>query len=119
MSAEWVFNRNGKAVVILDIDCFRNRRGQVIAWTSSSSVYNISGRHIGWFDDGVLYDSRNGVLGFTRSRSGSLPSVPGLGGTPGMPGFTGRPGRPGFSGAPGRPGKGMWSNEDLESYFSN
>jgi len=118
MSAEWVFNRDGKAVVILDIDCFRNNRGQVIAWTSRGSVYKINGHHAGWFDNGVLYDSRNSALGFIRNYSSSLPSVPGLGGTPGMPGFTGKPGRPGFSGAPGRPGKGAWSSEDLENYFS-
>ena len=59
------------------------------------SVYSLNGTHIGWFDGGVIYDAQNCALAFTRNRTGSLPSVPGIGSTPGMPGFSVRnPGAP-------------------------
>jgi len=115
--SNWIFDRNGHATVILDSDCIRSSRGQVIAWISRNNVYTLQGSHCGWFEDGVLYDSHNRVLGFLPNATGYLPSRPGIGGTPGTPGFAGHPGRPGFSGAPGRPGCGGWSNEDLAMYF--
>lgn len=115
--ADWMFDRNGHATLIHDSDCFRDGHGKVIAWISGNSVYSLRGRHRGWFEDGVLYDSQNRVLGFLHDATGYLPSRPGTGGAPGMPGFGGRPGRPGFSGIPGRPGHGGWSNEDLSTYF--
>jgi len=114
---QWIFDRNGRATLILDSDCFRNNRGQVVAWISGTNVYTLNGRHCAWFEDGVLTDSHNRVLGFLRNATGHLPSRPGIGGTPGTLGFAGRPGRPGFSGTPGRPGRGGWSTEDLQTYF--
>ena len=115
--AEWVFDRNGCPTLILDSDCIRNSRGQVLAWIYNNSVYTMQGRHVGWFENGVLSDSRNQVLGFTRNATGPTPGRPGLSGTPGMPGFAGRPGRPGLAGAPGRPGRGGWSLENITAYF--
>lgn len=115
--AEWIFDRGGRPTLILDSDCIRNSRGQVVAWISNNSVYTMQGRHVGWFDGGVISDSRNQVLGFIRNATGSTPGRPGLAGTPGLPGFGGRPGRPGFAGAPGRPGRGGWSIENLSAYF--
>lgn len=114
---EWIFDKTGRATLILDTDCIRNNHGQMVAWISENNVFDLAGHHRGWFEDGVLADSRNHVLGFLRDATGHLPSRPGLGGTLGMPGFTGRPGRPGFSGVPGRPGRGGWSSEALATYF--
>jgi 4-fold beta flower protein len=116
--SNWIFDRHGRASIILDEDCFRDRHGKVIAWTSGNNIYSLRGKHCGWYEDGVLYDSGNRILGFLRGATGHLPSIPGIGGTPGTPGFTGRPGRPGFGGTPGRPGRGGWSDNSLESYFS-
>lgn len=119
MNAYWIFNRNGQATIIWDGDCFRNKCGQVIAWTTKEFIYNIRGQHVGWFEEGVLYDSFNRALGFVRDCTGYLPSLPGISGTPGMPGFTGKPGKPIFSSPTGRPGLGSWSSENLENYFSS
>jgi len=116
MSA-WVYGRNGQATIIHDNDCFRSSHGHVVAWINGNSVYSLTGLHVGWYDDGVLYDSGNNVIGFLRDCTGSLPSQPGIGGTPGTPGFGGRPGRPGFDGVPGRPGRGDWSSKSLSNYF--
>lgn len=115
--AEWMFDRNGTAALILDGSKIRSSQGNVVGWISGSNVYSLNGKHVGWYDGGVIYDSYNSALTFTRSRSGSLPSLPGIGGTPGMPGFSGTPGRPGFSGTPGKPGRGGWSRYDPEKYF--
>ena len=112
-----MFDRNGKATLILDDNKFRSNRGNVIGWINGSNVYSLNGNHVGWFDGGVIYDSNNCALAFTRNRTGSLPSVPGIGGTPGMPGFFGTPGRPGFSGTPGKPGQGGWSRHYADGYF--
>jgi len=115
--AEWVFDKNGRTKIILDEFCFRDSMGRVVSWKNNFNVYNLRGQHIGWYENGVLFDSKNRVLGFIRTRTGYIPSSPGLCGTPGMPGFSGIPGRPGFSGTPGKPGRGGWSKYDLESYF--
>lgn len=115
--AEWLFDRNGRARLLKDGDCFRNDRGSVVAWISGINVYCLGGQHVGWFDGGVLYDSKNRALGFGRDATGYLPYRPGLAGVPGIPGFAGRLGRPGFSGAPGQPGFGGWSDKDLSGYF--
>jgi hypothetical protein len=117
--AEWMFDRNGRACLILDGDRVRNDTGDVVGWISGSGVYSLRGRHIGWYEGGVIYDSSNCALAFTANRTGSLPSVPGLGGTPGMPGFSGVPGRPGLSGAPGKPGRGGWSSHAPRTYFKS
>jgi hypothetical protein len=115
--ADWLFDRSGSPTLILDDDRVRDRHGHVIGWVSGGNIYSLGGRHVGWFDGGVIYDSRNRALAFTRSHTGTLPSVPGLHGTPGMPGFSGIPGRPGFSGTPGMPGRSGWSEHDAAGYF--
>jgi hypothetical protein len=115
--ADWMFDGRGVASLILDGNKVRSNRGHVVGWVNGSNVYSLSGSHIGWFDGGVIYDSNNCALAFTRNRTGSLPSVPGVGGTPGMPGFSGTPGRPGFSGTPGKPGRGGWSRHNAAEYF--
>ena len=116
---EWIFDRNGMAKLLFDDDCIRNDTGQVIAWISGVNVYSLNGRHVGWFENGVLYDSKNKMLGFIRNVSGYLPSMPGISGVPGTPGLSGKPGRPGLSGNPGRPSYGGWSEENLGKYFNS
>jgi hypothetical protein len=114
---EWLFDRHGSPRLILDDDCVRSASGGVIAWISGDGLFSLTGRHIGWYEDGVIYDRHNRSLGFTYDATGHLPSRPGTSGTPGMPGLSGRPGRPGFSGMSGRPGYGGWSDIDLTDYF--
>jgi len=115
--ADWLYGVDGQAALIYDHDCFRDSNGNVIAWINGVNVYSLNGNHVGWFEQGVLYDSNNCALGFRRDSTGSLPSRPGIGGTPGTPGFGGRPGRPGFGGTPGKPGRGGWSQHQLMNYF--
>jgi hypothetical protein len=115
--ADWVFDRHGRPQFICERDCLLDSRGHVCAWLAGDNVYSTHGRHVGWFEQGVIYDSQNRALGFLEGATGPTPARPGLFGRPGTPGFAGRPGRPGLAGAPGRPGFGGWSAHDLQSYF--
>lgn len=114
---EWMFDRGGSAFLNLDGKRIRNDVGDVVGWIRGTNVYSLNGQHVGWFEGGAIYDEDNNALAFTRTRTNSLPSTPGLSGVPGMPGFSGVPGRPGFAGTPGRPGRGGWSNRDPRTYF--
>lgn len=115
----WLFNRNGQAQLLVYDDRIISKNGKNLAWLYNNSVYSLqSGTHLGWYENGVLYDSYNCVLAFSRDATRYLPSVPGIGGTPGTPGIPGKPGKPGFSGSPGRPGYGGWSNCTLDEFFS-
>jgi hypothetical protein len=77
---DWAYGKNGQATLIFDSDCFRNNRGHVIAWINDQCVYLLRGQHMGWFEEGVLYDSSNHAVGFLRNATGYLPSRPGIGG---------------------------------------
>ncbi len=115
--AEWLFDRNGSPQIIEDSDCFRSAEGRVIGWIGPNGAYSLSGRHVAWYEDGILYDGNNHAIGFRSGAIGYLPSRPGLSGTPGMPGFAGRPHRPGLSIVPDRPGFGGWSHIRLSRFF--
>ena len=100
-------------------DRFISENGTNPAWLYNNSVYSLySGAHLGWYENGILYDSYNSVLAFSRDAPGYLPSVPDIGGTPGTPGIPGKPGKPGFSGSPARPGYGGWTNYTLDEFLS-
>ena len=113
----WLFDRNGTPQIIEDGDCFVSAAGRVIGWIRGNSAYSLFGRHVAWYEDGVLYDGSSLAIGFRARASGYLPSRPPLGVTPGMPDFSERPGRPGLSGVPGRLGFGGWSHIRLERFF--
>jgi len=67
--AEWLFDRNGRSQTIEDGDCFRSADGRVIGWISGNSVQSLSGRHVAWYENGVLYDGNT-------SRSASVAALP-------------------------------------------
>ena len=113
---DWLFDRLGNAILLVVDDRFVDSGGHTIGWIGGVSAYSLSGDHIGWFEDGVLYDSTNSAIGFTRDAV-RLPSRPAIGGSPGIPGLAGVPGRPGLSESPGRPGYRGWSDLDLASFF--
>ena len=115
--AEWLFDRDGAACLILDGSHVRDDRGVVVGWIDGSNVYLRHGEHVGWFEGGVIYDGINCALAFTRNRTGYLPNVPRIVGTPGIPAFPAAPERPGFSRTPGKPGRGGWSRHDANNYF--
>lgn len=105
-------------MLIIDDDCLRSQTGHVIAWLNNNSVYDLVGYHLGWFEDGILYDDESKAIGFVQGCSGVLPSQPLTNEGPRMPVLADRPSRPVFSEGRGRSGGGDWSNERLDDYFA-
>ena len=106
-----IYGSSGEVVAWHDGTDVLNLHGQYIAFINNGSLISYRGDgHIGWFEDGVLWDSQFLAIGMLRNNSASLPK-PGLGGTPG------RPGRPGIPGTPGRPGRSnSWSNRTWDEW---
>ncbi len=64
--ADWIIDRNGTAVLILDEHCFRSPRGEVTSWLVGNGVYALNGDHIGWFEISTLYDLHNQIVGMLQ-----------------------------------------------------
>ena len=64
---EWLYNKKGQAKLFKYGDRFISCKGKNLAWIYSENVYNIrTGKHIGWYEKGVLYDRNNNVIAFTE-----------------------------------------------------
>ncbi|WP_425491419.1 4-fold beta flower protein [Nocardioides luti] len=112
-----IFGSSGQVVAWSEGDEILSLDGQYLAFLHTGSIiaYNGDG-HIGWFDEGVFWDSSFRAVGMLRDATARLPR-PGLGGVPGRPGRAGRPGRPGVPGTPGRPGRSnAWSSSSWSSW---
>src|SRR3989304_2759371 len=72
MMPEWLFDRNGRPQLIEDGDCFLSADGRVVGWISRQDAYSLSGRHIAWYENGVLYDGSNFAIGVCAGASGYL-----------------------------------------------
>ena len=114
---EPVYGKNGLVVGWLDAEDILDLDGRYRALVRNGNIYSYQdGSHVGWFEDGVLWDSNFTAVGFLTSTTSGL-ALPGRGGTPGRPGRAGRPGRPGLAGVPGRPGRSnAWSTHSWESW---
>lgn len=114
---EPIYDQRGQVVGWLGQDALHDLDGRYRAFIDSGHIYSWrTGAHVGWFEDGWIWDSRMTAVAFLRG-AGSGPAKPGLAGTPGRPGMPGMPGRPGRAGAPGRPGKSnSWSDQSWETW---
>jgi hypothetical protein len=117
--AEWFYDRHGQAQLFLyEEDRFISKNGRNIGWTIGSNVYSLIGMHVGWYENGILYDRHNKVIAFKLNRSGFLTSFTGvIGDTPRLPSIPSRPGRPGLSSKMNRLGPGGWSTKSLQEMF--
>jgi hypothetical protein len=100
MMAEWIIDRSGAPVLILDEFCFRSPRGDVVSWLFGNGVYAVNGDHIGWFEISTLYDVNNRIVGMLQHTCAPLPAdrMP-----PPMPQFSRRPHVPLLKARHGRP----------------
>lgn len=89
-----------------------------MGWVFGLSVFSLKGEHVGWFEDGVLYDIENRVLGFVPGAPGMQLEMPALAPEPAMPAFSKRPYVPGLRGRCLRPRGGGWSSQSLASVFA-
>lgn len=74
--ADWMFDRSGQARIIFDNDKIRSAQGRHrLDWRQQ--CFLASRKHLGWFEGGVMTDSRDCPIAFLRQRTAGLPSVPG------------------------------------------
>lgn len=88
-----------------------------MGWVFGVSMFSLKGEHIGWFEDGVMYDIQNNVLGFIPGAKGLALEMPALGPEPVMPALSKRPYVPGLRGRAARPRGTGWSASCLASYL--
>ena len=115
--AEWLYDREGLACLVLDDNRLCNAHGLLVGWINAGSVYLQHGQHAGWLQGGVVYDGTNAALAFSRDRMGYLPNLPKLGRTPALPALMGATAAPEFAAPPPRPGRGDWSRHAPDRYF--
>ncbi len=78
-----LYNRYGQPeLLIIEGDRLVDFHGQSAGFISGTSVYNYSGRHVGWFESGILRDHYGNVVGFTQNATDSpgpilpIPNIP-------------------------------------------
>lgn len=113
----WVYDEIGCAGALLDEFCIRNLAGKTVGWVFGVSMFSLKGEHIGWFEDGVMYDIQNNVLGFIPGAKGLALDMPALAAEPAMPALAKRPYVPTLRGRAPRPRGGGWSAASLASYL--
>lgn len=113
----WIYDEIGCAGAVLDDYCIRNLAGHTVGWVFGLSVFSLRGEHVGWYEEGVIYDIHNDVLGFIPGAPGLPLEQPALACEPPLPVFSKRPHVPTLRGRGARPhGKG-WSRYCLATYL--
>ena len=113
----WVFDETGVAGAILDEFCVRTTLGEPAAWLFGLSLFSITGEHIGWCEDGVLFDVDNRMLGFVPGAPGLAHDFPAMLAPPPMPTLSKRPHVPTLRARPARPARSGWSTCALGDYL--
>lgn len=113
----WIYDDIGCAGAILDDSCIRNLAGNTVGWVFGLSVFSLKGEHIGWFEEGVLFDIHNNVLGFIPGAAHRRLEAPALAAEPALPVFKKRPQVPNLRGRIARPAGRAWSAFCLSSYL--
>lgn len=103
---------------MLDEYCIRNLSGDAVGWVFGVSMFSLKGEHIGWFEDGVMYDVENRVLGFIAGARGLLSDPPALAAEPPVPALSKRPCVPTLRGRTARPRAAGWSAYCLATYLA-
>lgn len=104
---------------MLDEFCIRNLAGKAVGWVFGLSVFSPKGEHVGWFEEGTLFDIDNKVLGFVAGASLPGLALPALAPEPPEPALSKRPCVPTLRGRTARPRGQGWSARCLASYFAS
>lgn len=68
-----LYDRNGKAVAYLDSsdeETIFSFQGEPLAYLDKSdNLYTFSGKYLGWFEDGIVWDPNGDAVGFNESKS--------------------------------------------------
>lgn len=67
-----LFGRNGEPIAYLatDDDCtIYSFAGEPFAYIDNDNVYGFNGKHLGWFEDGMIWNHQGQKIGFTQKTS--------------------------------------------------
>ncbi len=70
-----LFDAEGDAVAYIDTsDEFTIYlwQGKPVAYLDNSSVYGFNGKHLGWFDEGIVWDHKGYAVGFVEGAVNKL-----------------------------------------------
>lgn len=113
----WLYDEAGRASAILDEFLLRTVDGEPAGFVFGLSAFSVRGEHLGWFEDGVLYDVENCPLGFLDGARGMALAVPALQPAPPEPVFGKRPNVPPLRARPVRRPANGWSRHVLADYI--
>ena len=115
----WLYDGQGRAAAFLDEFCIRSVEGEPTAWVFGLSVFSLRGEHIGWFENGVLFDVDNQILGFLAGATGVKPDFPVPAAAPPVPVLSKRPYVPTLRARPVRQASTGWSRHSLADYIDS
>lgn len=67
---ETLFNTNGQAVSYIaydDEETIYMWGGKPVAYLDGEDIYGFNGKHLGWFQDGILRDHDGNIVGFNKN----------------------------------------------------
>ena len=77
--AAWIYDWSGRPQIIVDGDRFLDRNGvNTVGWIDGTGTFTFDGQHAGWYEDGILRDTKNQCVGFAEEATGEMPSRPEL-----------------------------------------
>jgi hypothetical protein len=115
------YNRQGRAVAWLsgdqDYPSIFLYDGRPVAWLSGDDIYDYSGNHLGWVQDGWVWDRTGKAVFFTGSAAGG-PSRPARKARPARAARMARPARGARQARLARPSRVVaWSPMSDETFF--
>lgn len=76
-----LFDRDGQAVAYIDSDSDATIYlwgGKPVAYLAGGHVYGFNGSHLGWFEEGIIWDHNGNGVGFVRGAVNKLTALEGL-----------------------------------------
>lgn len=67
-----IFDSSGEATAYIDTDDERNIylwAGEPVAYLDHDSIYGFNGKHLGWINEGILYDHDGYAVGFLEGNT--------------------------------------------------
>lgn len=100
-----------------DDGILRDLGGRVIGWQCDDATYGLTGRHVGYFNDGLFRDNRGEVVAFIQGARGG-PAKPARHARPARPAKAARPARPARAARAARAARSStWSVFTLEQHL--
>lgn len=77
-----LFNSDGEPIAYIDTRDQDNTiylwHGKPVAYFSNENIYGFNGKHLGWWDDGVIHDHDGNVIAATKKRINSFTKFEGF-----------------------------------------